>query len=170
MKLWERFLVAALLVAIACIAVWDARRTRQAWLGVAGYVTVYFSDEDALGLVAERRPLSRGQDPVAQTLAELIKGPQRPGLYPTIPQGVRVLSTRQAGKTLYVDFSRELQTNHWGGSAGEILTVYSIVNSLTAIPGIEEVVILIEGELQETLAGHLALDEPLRRAEDLIRG
>lgn len=169
-KHWQRFLVIALLLTIVGIALWDARRTEEAWLQRAGFVTVYFSNEDATALKAERRPLAPGEDPVLCTLQELLKGPENPNLGRTIPDGVRVLSTRLDGSTLYVDFSEELRTRHWGGSTGEIMTVYSIVNSLTAIPGVEEVVILLEGRLEETLVGHLILDEPIRRDVGLIDG
>jgi spore germination protein GerM len=73
-----------------------------------------------------------------------------------------LLGAYQLGDTLVLDFSRELQTNHSGGSAGELLTVYSIVNTLAEnIHGISRVQILVEGNEVETLAGHLDLREPL---------
>lgn len=168
LRVWERFVVVATLATIVLIAVWDARRTEDVGVDQASRVTVYFTNEDATGLVAERRVISPSDDPVERTLDELLKGPEGRFLSRTIPPGVQVLGTRLDGTTLYVDFSKELRTNHWGGSTGEIMTVYSIVNSLTAIPGVEAVVILLEGELQESLVGHLILDEPFGRDPSLI--
>jgi spore germination protein GerM len=165
---WERALVVGLLIAIVLIAVWDYKRTDETWLGRVDYVTLYFSNEDATGLVAENRPIRSADDPIERTLEGLLAGPETPHFLRTIPPGVKVLGYRLEGTTLYVDFSEELRTNHWGGSTGEIMTVYSIVNSLTSVPGVELVVILLEGELQETLVGHLILDEPLARDESLI--
>lgn len=157
-----------LLLAVTLIAVWDYRRTDETWLERVDYVTLYFANEDASGLAAERRPIRSSDDRIASTLDGLLAGPQTPHLLRTIPAGVQVLGYRLEGSTLYVDFSKELRTNHWGGSTGEIMTVYSIVNSLTAVPGVDKVVITLEGELQETLVGHLILDEPLARDESLI--
>jgi len=68
----------------------------------------------------------------------------------------------------YVDFSKELMENHWGGSRAEELTVYSIVNTLTDVSGIKEVQILIEGSIPSTIAGHIILDEPLSANFDII--
>lgn len=161
-------MVVGLLLTIVVIAVWDYNRTHETWLRRADYVTLYFANEDASGLEAERRPIRASDDPVERTLAGLLAGPDTPNLFRTIPPGVEVLGYRLEGNTLHVDFSEELRTNHWGGSTGEILTVYSIVNSLTSVPGVELVVITLEGELQETLVGHLILDEPIARDESLI--
>ena len=62
----------------------------------------------------------------------------------------------------------EITENHWGGSRAEELTVYSIVNTLTDVPGIKEVQILIEGLVSSTIAGHIILDKPLSPNFDII--
>ena len=65
----------------------------------------------------------------------------------------------------YVDFSGSLRTNHPGGSASEILTVYAIVSAITDnLPAITSVQILIEGHEVDTLAGHVDLRRPLPNA------
>ena len=78
-----------------------------------------------------------------------------------LPVDTAVLGYRQAGGTLYINFSHHLVSNHPGGSTGEILTVYGIVNSLTDIAGVERVQILVENQIIETLAGHLNLQRAL---------
>jgi len=60
-----------------------------------------------------------------------------------------------------VNFSKEIVTAHWGGSMGEIMTVYSVVNTLALFPDIEQVKFLVEGEEVETLTGHLDMSGPL---------
>ena len=78
----------------------------------------------------------------------------------TFPNGVKAL----------VDFSAEIQENHPGGVATELLTVYSIVNSLILnIAEIEVVKILIEGQESLTLAGHIDLQQPFEANMLLIR-
>jgi spore germination protein GerM len=68
-----------------------------------------------------------------------------------------------------INFNKALSKNHPGGSSAEIITVYSIVNSLTLnFPQIKKVQILIEGETGKTIAGHLSLDQPISSKPELI--
>lgn len=48
------------------------------------------------------------------------------------------------------------------------MTMGSIINSLTELEGIEKVLVLINGEIQETLVGHLEISEPSGRIESLL--
>ena len=120
-------------------------------------------------LAGEEREINAGdKDFQVAVLEELIKGPQNPSLGATIPPDVQVLGVTVEEKgTAVVDFSRELLTSHWGGSMGEIMTVYSVVNTLSSLPGIEQVKFLVEGEEIETLTGHLDISEPVEPDWDL---
>ena len=63
---------------------------------------------------------------------------------------------------LVLNFSQELQANHSGGSAGELATVYSIVNTMSEnLRGVKKVQILLENAEIETLTGHLDLTRPI---------
>ena len=69
-----------------------------------------------------------------------------------------------------VDLCGEVSTKHPGGSFTELLTVYTIVNAVTAnLPTIQRVQILIDGKEAETLAGHVDLRRPLIRDVTLDR-
>ncbi|NLA06994.1 MAG: GerMN domain-containing protein, partial [Firmicutes bacterium] len=105
----------------------------------------------------------------SRIVQELIKGPSRGSvLCPTLPRGTYLRSLKIIDNIAYVDFSKELMENHWGGSRAEELTVYSIVNTLTDVAGIKAVQILIEGLVSSTIAGHIFLDEPLSPNFDII--
>ena len=68
------------------------------------------------------------------------------------------------GGDAYVDLSRELTAAHTGGTLDETLTVYTIVNALTAnLPAITSVQLLVEGKEVETLSGHIDLRRPLSK-------
>ena len=61
-------------------------------------------------------------------------------------------------------------TKHPGGSFTELLTVYAIVNAVTAnLPTVQRVQILIDGKEADTLAGHVDLRRPLIRDVTLVR-
>ncbi len=130
-------------------------------------VKLYFSTRDAMYLKAEVREINEG-DLYLKTLEELIRGPVSPDMGETIPEGTRVLGINVNNGVAYPNFSSDLIKNHWGGSTGETMTVYSIVNTLSQFPEVESVQILIEGEKIETLAGHIYMLEPLKANQDLI--
>jgi len=132
-------------------------------------VNLYFSDEEGMYLVSEKRRIPQTTSLAKQVVLELIRGPETPHLYPTIPEGTQLSELYVAGNIAYLDFSEEIIKNHSGGSSGEIMTVYSLVNTLTEIPPIEGVQILVAGEERESLAGHLDISRPLLRDEEWIQ-
>ena len=179
-------IVLALTIVPVLLALWTASLTAQQdatsnsdtanGVGQAQNKSVahlYFTDKNNLFLMAEERVFSQTGDPIrfGQTIvAALIKGPGQK-LAPTVPRNttLRAIYITEEG-TCYVDFSAEIQENHPGGVATELLTVYSIVNSLILnIAEIEAVKILIEGQESITLAGHIDLQQPLEANMLLIR-
>ena len=123
--------------------------------------------------MAEERILSQTGNPIrfGQAIVRgLIRGPGQE-LAPTIPQNtqLRALYITEDG-TCYVDLSVAVRENHPGGVVTELLTVYSIVNSLILnIAEIEAVKILIEGQESLTLSGHIDLQQPFEANMLLIR-
>lgn len=125
-------------------------------------VILYFADAQFDQLVREERQIAlAGREKAVAVLEALIEGPAYPDHGRTIPSDVKVLGVKIGGGIADADFSEELRSSHWGGSTGEIFTVYSIVNSLAELPGVKLVQIRIEGEIVETLVGHLELGKPL---------
>ena len=136
-------------------------------------VLLYFSDIEGGYLVGERRKiLKKGEikDEAKETVNELIKGPKGK-LIPTLPPRTKLLDLQIGeGGVAKVDFDKTLASDHPGGSSAEILTLYSIINSLTLnFPHIKWVQILIEGQTVESLAGHLSLRNPVSPNPDLIK-
>ena len=69
----------------------------------------------------------------------------------------------------YVDLSAEARKAPVAGSEGELLSVYSVVNTITAnFPAIERVQILVDDRVAPTLAGHLDLGRPLHSDMTLL--
>jgi spore germination protein GerM len=136
-------------------------------------VHLYFSDRQNIFLMSEQRVLlhADSQTSLARAIVEaLIKGPQE-GLVRTIPSAT-VLRAIYIGtdNVCYVDLSEMVRKNHPGGSNSELLTVYSIVNSLILnISAIDRVKILIDGQEVLTMAGHIDLQFPAKANMLLIR-
>jgi len=131
-------------------------------------ITLYFPKASAEKVIAEVRnvPVDNARTAWA-AMKELVAGPRKAGLYPSMPVGTAVLDLAISKGTCTVNFSREFLTNHGGGSAGEMMTLGSIVNTLTEFPSVQRVMILVEGKAGETL-GNILLDKPLTRMTDLI--
>jgi len=133
-------------------------------------VTLYFGDKQAMYLVPEEREVVKDHKPIEQVIVEeLIKGPRNPELSVTIPKEAKLLSIKVDNGVAYVDFSKEIQTKHWGGSAGEAMTIYSIVNSLAGVSGIEKVQFLVEGKNQESLLGHADTTGPIAPNWNMVK-
>jgi spore germination protein GerM len=109
------------------------------------------------------------QEEAKEVIDELIKGPKGK-LIRTLPPRTRLLALRIDDEGVAkVNFDRALSKDHPGGSSAEIMTVYSIVNSLTLnFPQIKKVQILIEGR-RENITGHLVLDRPISSKTDLSK-
>lgn len=130
--------------------------------------TLHYVAADGLRLVAAERDVvyAEGTSEQAKRIVEALLEPAPEGLASAVPAGtaLRGLFVGEQGDA-YVDFSGNLRTNHPGGSASEILTVYAIVSALTVnLPAITSVQILIEGHEVDTLAGHVDLRRPLPNA------
>lgn len=136
-------------------------------------VRLYFASPDADYLKVEARRILKEEtitDEAKALVGELIKGP-RGNLDPTIPPEtqLRELYIVPEEKCAYLDFNQAFRTNHPGGSAGELFTIYSLVNTLTDnLEGIEKIQILVDGETIDTLAGHIDTTKPFPRNSTII--
>lgn len=95
-----------------------------------------------------------------EVMTELLKGPETDYLSRVIPEGTVLRGITLEYGVAYVDFSEELLQAEVGGEAEAIL-VDSIVKTLTQLEEVDSVQILVEGEIVETIAGHISIDKPL---------
>lgn len=125
-------------------------------------VYLYFTVQGGCDLVAEERVVA---DPgnaagfARNIVNALVEGPRSADLVRTIPEGTvcQALYIRD-NRVAYVDLTGDIRENHPGGSRTELLTIYSIVNSLVLnVDAIEKVKILIAGQDTDVLAGHIDL-------------
>ena len=136
-------------------------------------IHLYFAGRNNYFLMAEQRVILHPDDPadLAHAIVNaLIKGPQK-SLVKTIPADTRLRALYIIPDgTCYVDLSPAVRENHPGGSKSELLTIYSVVNSLVLnVPEIERVQILIDGNETPTLAGHIDLQLPVKANMLLVR-
>jgi spore germination protein GerM len=129
-------------------------------------IHLYFGDDQGRYLTAEQQIVDRSADGVdfgRQVLTALMAGPTK-GLSPTLPKAaaLRAFYILNNG-VAYVDFESGSFDNHPGGVETELLSIYSIVNSLVLnVEEIRTVKILIGGQETATLAGHVDMRHPFK--------
>jgi spore germination protein GerM len=135
--------------------------------------TLFYGSLDGQALVPLRREVPLAEGVLAQG-AQILRaqlGAAPPPLISVIPKGtaLRAFYVTTRGEAV-VDLSREVTANHPGGSLMESLTVYAIVNAVTAnLPGLQRVQLLVNGREVETIAGHLDVRAPLGPDMSLVR-
>ncbi|TYT73622.1 GerMN domain-containing protein [Desulfobotulus mexicanus] len=133
---------------------------------------LYFAHPASDTLSAEARELSLTGTPQDKTriiLEALITGPSMEGSS-TLPEGTKLLALYTEGNMAVLDFHPDIRNNHPGGSQGELMTIYALVNSIVInVPEIRKVKILIAGQEQDTLAGHIDIRHPLTANMMIVR-
>lgn|GEM_PF-750839 len=124
-------------------------------------------------LYAERRPipaLVEGEAPpdlrdrVRGIVEALLEGPRSAGRVAPLPPGVTLAAVYLgAGGVVYLDFQApEGAPPPASGSMAELLTIYSVVNSVARnVPEVRAVVLLWNGNQRFTLSGHVDTSRPL---------
>lgn len=143
-----------------------AGSAEPAMLGRKIKARLFYVSEDGTRLTSVEREVLYGDGPAAQAqvLINAQLAPAAAPLVSAIPPGttLRAIYLNAAKGEAYVDLSREAVTAHTGGSLDELLTIYTIVNALTAnLPAVTSVQVLVDGKEIDTLAGHVDLRKPL---------
>lgn len=134
--------------------------------------TLYFGDERSDFLIPEFRTITTSGDPTEKASAlvnELILGPTARGMR-TLPRQTKLLGTKTGDDGLLsINFGPELIQYHPGGSTAELITVYSIVDTVTVnIPEVNKVQLLINGSQVESIAGHIDCSKPFYQRRELV--
>ncbi len=129
--------------------------------------TLFVVADDGLSLQPVRREVPFADGVLAQgrqILLQQLTPPPRP-YTSVIPPGttLRAFFISERGEA-YVDLSGEAASAHPGGAVNELLTVQAIVHAVTDnLSAVQRVQILVDGQVIDTLAGHLDLRRPLAR-------
>jgi len=119
-------------------------------------------------MVAIKRELPPGLGVARGSIEELLRGEVPRGCDRPLPPGTELLGISVADGLATVDFSRHLRDGFQGGSDNEQVTIYSIVNTLTSLPTVGRVQILIEGATVSTIGGHHDISGTLTFDSELV--
>jgi len=126
---------------------------------------LYFPSSDFESLFSENRHIDRSAwskltlyQKSSLILKELIQGPLTVTSTRTISPKTKILSLTIQNGIAIIDFSKDIRDDFSGGALVEDITIKSIIWSMTQIPGIHGVSILINGEYGDSIGGHIFLD------------
>lgn len=134
------------------------------------FVTLYFASKEGERLVTERRRTDITDSNLeTRVVQELISGSKSQNTINLIPADTKVLSVETKEGICFVNLSADFIKKYSGGSGGVLLCIYSVVNSLTELDGIDKVQFLVEGAKSD-LFGEFIFSEPFERDVTLIEG
>jgi hypothetical protein len=180
---WGRVITGIIIVAAAAAYIWfnygainrqPGGRARDAYRKPqSSTIRLYFADAQGERLVAEQRSVAAAvslEERIEAAVKELLKGP-RGALGRTIPQSVELKGVRMEGdRVAWLNFSPSLVSAHPGGSTAELMTIYSIVNTVALnFSEVHKVGILVDGKSIDTLAGHLDCRDPFAPDKTVIQ-
>lgn len=113
-------------------------------------VTLYFANESGDRLKKTTRNIFyTGTTPIEEhVINQIINGPTEIGLYATVPQGTTLLNVSTKESICYVDLNEKFLEKL--PDITDEVAIYSIVNSLVELPGINKVQFRINGETVKT--------------------
>lgn len=136
-------------------------------------VQLFYEGSD-MRLAAEKREVALPENPagaIPMVIRELLKGSVNeavPRLFPEDTQ-LRAAYLLPDG-TVLVDLGGDTLREGWStGAHQELMAMYSVVQTVTAnFPQARRVRFLVEGQMRETLGGHVALSRPVSVPRALV--
>lgn len=134
------------------------------------FITLYFASKNGELLVTERRRTDiTDYNLETRVVQELVAGSKSQNTINLIAPETKVLSVETKEGICFVNLSHDFIKKYTGGSGGVLLCIYSIVNTLTELDGVDKVQFLIDGAKCE-LFGEFIFSEPFERDVTLIEG
>ncbi len=126
--------------------------------------TLYYSNNNADGLIREKRLICVDYGLAPSIASELFSGTaDYENKVNVIPENTVLTGIQQEGNLLTIDVSASFMNNEYY----DMLSIYSVVNTLTEIEGVDYVKITVNGS-SEAVLGNFSLGDAFSRREDLI--
>jgi len=131
-------------------------------------ITLYFANAGNTALTAEKRTIEVSGAIEYHIVEQLIHGPAKDGLKPTLLPDIKLKDVNTTDGICYVDLGPEFLSKQLTGDEPNVLVIYSIVNSLTELSGIQMVQIIADSTTITEMYGEIDLSMPITRDDGLI--
>lgn len=131
-------------------------------------INLYFSNSTGDGLVMTTEEVSYISNISMEKLVmeHLLEGPHEEGLIAAIPSGTKLVSVATTNGTCYVNLDEGFMNQVY--EVQEPIVIYSIVDSLSEIPGVARVQISVNGNTAGIYRDTFALDTLYERNLDYV--
>lgn len=131
-------------------------------------LNLYFANKKGDKLTAQSTVMEYNANVAVEKVVveQLIAGPSEKGYYATIPKDTKVMSVTTKDGVCYVSLDTGFTAQ--GYDVLGTVTIYSIVNSLTELPGITSVQILVNGETSIAYKDNVSLETTFQRNPEMI--
>lgn len=131
-------------------------------------ITLYYANKTGDKLVAKKETVAYTKNVSLEKMVmeKLIRGTTDTTLSSTLPSGMKLLSISVSENVCYVNLDQTF-INEMVNVSSEV-EVYSVVNSLCAIKGVDSVRIMINGDNTKTFRETIRLDENLTFNDNII--
>ncbi|EET60221.1 hypothetical protein BRYFOR_07781 [Marvinbryantia formatexigens DSM 14469] len=133
-------------------------------------LSLYFSNKEGNKLVREVRNVHYSSNTTLErvVMEQLLKGPMNSQLLPVLPEDVSVISITVEDNLCTLNLSKEFLSVRDDDNLQPEVTIYSIVNSLCDMLGVERVQFQVEGQTNVLYKESLNLTGPFHRNSALI--
>ena len=121
-------------------------------------IRIYVVDAEMMHLIPTEISIRETdtQGEAGEVISALIRGfDENPKIRRLIPKIRGCMSVKVEGNTAHVNITKAMVENHPDGRVLEQLTVYSIVNSLTSLRGIDTVQFTVDGKIRRDFMGYM---------------
>jgi germination protein M len=134
-------------------------------------LVLYFASEDGRQLV--KTTLSVGYQSGSSleriVVEQLLRGPQVSGVKATLPSTSSLLGVNVRDGICYVNFDDKFISDSLSGGY-DYIPVYSLVNSLTELPTVQKVQLMINSKTDVSYSDNISFAAPLERNMDYVGG
>ena len=133
-----------------------------------GILNLYFANEKGDKLKNQNCVVEYNANVAVEKVVveQLIAGPTENGFYATIPKDTKVMSVTTKDGVCYVNLDTGFTAQ--GYDVLGTVTIYSIVNSLTDLPGITSVQLLVNGETSITYKDNISLETTFQKNPEIV--
>ena len=132
------------------------------------YLVEYDENTGSITLIFRKRNIENNNS-IEETIKTLLKGAtdneNKNNIISCIPKDTELLDIFVEGNTVYLNFNESFEFNPLGNE-GTMLQIYQLVYTATQFEGIDNVIFLIDGNLNETIGAEGAIENmPFKRFE-----
>jgi spore germination protein GerM len=131
-------------------------------------LTFYYVDEKLLQILEEKQEIHFKSD--EEMWLAVWKGLQTPQHEQSISiwEDMELIEISLDDQQLVINISKP--ENLQLGSSGEGLAIQTLINTFGQVEGVETIQLLVEGQVEESLAGHVSIDQPFSKGDLVYTG